>query len=210
MIAQEAAASAAMILMIMDSFSDEPIDGPAIVFLLGGSRYEPLYRAGGLYVFPDLTDVPSDVCTVTVKCKGFFDAHAPLTLISLPLCEPLAELTVRIDLEPNALYDYPADTTVLRGQVRSSDGPLNDIEVSAMFTDRLGLHCCSTKTSGQPGKGDFYGGRYALALPAVTPQTIKVKLDVKGRGYEPYADSVEIMGLRSSVLPPIQLQAMNA
>jgi hypothetical protein len=210
MIAQEARATKAMIVIVRDSFSSMPLDSPSIVFLLGGNAYEPLRRTGGLYVLPDLTDIPFDVRTVTVKCKGFFDAQAPLNPISLPLSKPLAELTAFVDLQPNALYDYAADTTVLRGQVRSTDGPLNDIEVSATFTNRFGVHRCTTKTCGQQGKSDFYSGRYALALPGATAQTTKVKLDVKGDGYAPYTGSVEVTGLRTTVLPPIQLQAANA
>lgn len=152
------------ILQLRDGFSGEAINDASVTFRLDKVAYEPLRKGGGFYVFFDLSDTALHLLSIT--CRGFFDAQITLSVISLPLTKPLAEVVNVCDLEPSALYAYPPGTAIVRGQVTSGGKPLAGAEVFACSADRLGAwHWRKTRSAGYPCDKASPGGHYALALP---------------------------------------------
>jgi hypothetical protein len=152
------------IVQLRDGFSGEAINGASVTFRLDEGACEPLRKGGGFYVFFNLSDTASHALSIT--CRGFFDAHIALSVISLPLAKPLAEVVTVCDLEPSALYAYPPGTAIVRGHVTSGGKPLAGAEIFACCADRLGAwHWRKTRSSDYPRDRASPDGNYALALP---------------------------------------------
>lgn len=161
----EGSARVSAILQLKDGFSGGPIVTGTATFQLDSAPYEALRKASGFYVFADLSILPHEV---HISCAGFLSIGVALTAISLPLVKPLAELITVCELEPSSSYSYPVGTTLVCGQVTSAEGPLADVEVFALFSDRAGAwHWRKTMSSGSVRDNDQLRGHYALAVPPI-------------------------------------------
>jgi hypothetical protein len=194
------------ILLLRDGFSGEPIDDPSVTFQLNGAPCVPIHKGSGFYVFMDLFSTSPHKLDVT--CSGFVDAQTTLTVISLPLAEPLAEVIVVLELGPSPAYSYPVGTTLLRGQVMSGGEPLADAEVFAMFHDRQGTwQWRKTQTYGTERDSPYFG-HYALALPP-TAANAEVNLRFTKDGHASHFDRVAPVR-SSTTIVGANLQSANA
>lgn len=194
------------ILQLRDGFSGEPLDDAPVSFRLDQAPCGPIHKGSGFYIFTGLLDTSPH--RLDVSCAGFVDAQTTLTMISLPLTKPLADLIVVLELGPSPAYSYPVGTTLLRGQVTSVGEPVGDAEVFAAFQDRLGTwHWRKTKTYGTQRASPYFG-HYALALPS-TAAKAEVNLRFTKDGHASHFDRVAPIRSQTTIIGA-NLQPANA
>ncbi len=194
------------ILQLKDGFSGESLDDAPVSFRLDQVPCEPIRKGSGFYIFTDLLDTSPHRLDVT--CAGFVDVQTTLTVISLPLAKPLAELIVVLELGPSPSYSYPAGTTLLRGQVTSGGEPVADAEVFAAFHDRQGTwHWRKTTTYGTQRDNPYFG-QYALALPPAAASA-EVNLRFTKDGHASHFDRVAPIRSQTTIIGA-NLQPANA
>ena len=160
------------VIELRDSYRDQPALAAMPRFLLNGEPVGPLSKSEGRYVLVNLA--PGDYV---------LDVHAaafrPYRLsFSVSDTQTLSERWLQCALEPNAQYDYPPDTTVLRGQLAST--VTGEVTVSADYRSARGqAHHVQTRcTRDQP---------YTLALRGklANPTRVSLRLDAgDGRSRE--------------------------
>lgn len=183
-------AGLAGIVQLSDGFSGEAIVDASVRFELDKTPCTPLRKAGGFFVFTHLKDA-SPHC-LDIACPGFFEAQVTVAAIAFPLTQPLAESIVVCKLEPSPAYPYPPGTTIVCGQVTSAGKPLADVDVFALFSDRLGAwHYGKARSYGSSDDEDPYNGRYSLVLSSATGAP-DVNLRFTKEGYTPWFGHVTV------------------
>jgi hypothetical protein len=160
------------VIELLDSYRDQPALAATPRFLLNGEPVGPLSKSGARYVLVNLApgDYVLDVYTT---------AFRPHRLnFSVSDTQTLSERWLSCALEPNASYDYPPYSTVLRGQLAST--VTGEVTVSADYFSARGQarHVQTRCTRDQP---------YTLALRGnlANPTRVSLRFDTgDGRSRE--------------------------
>jgi hypothetical protein len=146
------------VLQLLDDLSGQPAEAAQPLFWLDSKPVKPQSKSNAFYVFENLPDGRYRLDIRFAKHR-YFDQT--LTLQVPALADNLAQAILPCRLQPTPLYPYAVGSTMMIGQIRSAEGLLSGVGISAHYSSANG----KAKTV-QTQSCDFgrYQGRFAFAL----------------------------------------------
>jgi hypothetical protein len=166
------------VIQLIDGFSGLPAIGLSPRFLVNQKPYSPLAKPEAFY---DFSELEAGNYQLLITDREFFSQQIT---VRIPIPSRLADGIIPCRLQPNPLYSYPADTTLVRGlvELKHTGLSLPGVTVQARYLDWRGnLKNDCTYSFDE----ENHEGRYALALSGKLVAETEVELSFSKLGHKP-------------------------